>query len=94
MSTLDLYIKAINKINDHFEYANESIKDRAFIKKVLDDLTETLVAEQKTKQTITAQQIKDFRAETGAGLIMCRNALVYASGDHEAALSYVRRRMI
>lgn len=36
------YIKAINKIQDHFEYANESLKDRAFIHKVLAELTESL----------------------------------------------------
>lgn len=36
---IDNYIKAINKIDDYFEYANESIKDRAFIHKVLEELT-------------------------------------------------------
>lgn len=36
---IDHYIKAINKIDDYFEYANESIKDRAFIHKVLEELT-------------------------------------------------------
>lgn len=39
---LEHYIKAINKIDDHFEYANESLKDRAFIQKVLAELTESL----------------------------------------------------
>ena len=39
---LTAYIKAVDKIQDHFEYANESLKDRAFIHKVLAELTENL----------------------------------------------------
>lgn len=39
---LEHYVKAINKIDDHFEYSNESLKDRAFIHKVLAELTESL----------------------------------------------------
>jgi hypothetical protein len=36
---LEEYKKAINKIDDFFEYANESKKDREFIHGVLDNLT-------------------------------------------------------
>jgi elongation factor Ts len=33
----------------------------------------------------TAEEVKRLREETGAGMIDCRNALVRAAGDHEAA---------
>jgi len=36
---LKLYIKAVNRIDDFFEYANESKSDREFIKTVLNKLT-------------------------------------------------------
>jgi len=36
---LELYIKAVNRIDDFFEYANESKSDRLFIKNVLNRLT-------------------------------------------------------
>jgi hypothetical protein len=36
---LAAYQEAVNKIDDWFEYANESKKDRDFIHKVLDKLT-------------------------------------------------------
>jgi len=40
---LDAYIKAINEIDDWFEYANESKKDREMIHGVLEKLTYRLV---------------------------------------------------
>lgn len=49
---LEHYIKAINKIDDHFEYANESLKDRAFIHKVLGELTENLNKTNKQPPTV------------------------------------------
>lgn len=55
---LEHYIKAINKIDDHFEYANESLKDRAFIHKVLAELTENL---SKPKREIPTRIISRFQ---------------------------------
>lgn len=45
---LQAYIKAINKIDDYFEYANESLKDRAYVHKVLAELTEELIKVSKS----------------------------------------------
>lgn len=36
------YVKSINKIDDFFEYKNESLKDREFVHKVLEELTQEL----------------------------------------------------
>lgn len=44
------YKKAINKIDDWFEYMNESKKDREFIHGVLDNLTGKLEKIYKTNQ--------------------------------------------
>lgn len=44
---LQAYIRAVDKIQDHFEYANESLKDRAYVYKVLAELTEDLVEASK-----------------------------------------------
>ena len=41
-SNLLRYIDAINKIDDYFEYANESIKDRKKVYQILGNLTESL----------------------------------------------------
>lgn len=49
---LNAYIKAVDKIQDHFEYANESVKDRAFIHKVLAELTENLSKTNKQPPTV------------------------------------------
>jgi hypothetical protein len=38
----EAYQIAVNRIDDFFEYANESKKDRKFIHGVLDTLTKTL----------------------------------------------------
>lgn len=35
---LSLYRKAINQIDDYFEYINESKRDREFVHKILDKL--------------------------------------------------------
>lgn len=39
---LRLYVQALNRIEDYFEYMNESKKDREFVQKVLSELTEKL----------------------------------------------------
>ena len=46
---LNAYIEAINKIDDHFEYANKSSKDREFVQKTLSELSEDIkkITEQK-----------------------------------------------
>ena len=40
--TLEAYKTTVNRIDDWFEYANESVKDREFIHKELDKLTAKL----------------------------------------------------
>ncbi len=42
--------------------------------------------------TITANQVKELRARTGAGIIDCRNALAEAAGDVEKAQQLLRAR--
>lgn len=39
---LELYQKAVNKIDDYFEYRNESAKDRNYIYGILLELSESL----------------------------------------------------
>lgn len=41
-SALDAYQQAINRIDDYFEYINESAKDRAYVHSVLERLTTAL----------------------------------------------------
>ncbi|MDR0535740.1 MAG: translation elongation factor Ts [Puniceicoccales bacterium] len=41
---------------------------------------------------ITAQQVNDLRARTGAGLMDCKKALVEANGDPEAAAEILRKK--
>lgn len=43
MTRLECYQKAINKIDDYFEYANESKLDRERVHKILADLSANLV---------------------------------------------------
>lgn len=40
---LEAYQKAINKIDDYFEYRGESEKDRKRVHKILAELTENLI---------------------------------------------------
>jgi elongation factor Ts len=42
--------------------------------------------------TITAQQIKELRQETGVGILDCRNALETAGGDFDKALDLLREK--
>ncbi len=41
---------------------------------------------------ITAQQVKDLREKTGAGMMDCKKALVETAGDFEKATNYLRER--
>ena len=41
---------------------------------------------------ITAQQVKELREETGAGVLDCRKALEQANGDFEKAVIYLREK--
>ncbi|MFO8145600.1 MAG: translation elongation factor Ts [Candidatus Syntrophosphaera sp.] len=43
---------------------------------------------------VTAKMVKELRERTGAGMMECRNALVEAKGDIEAAIKYLRERGI
>jgi elongation factor Ts len=42
--------------------------------------------------TITADAVKELRERTGAGMMDCKNALVEADGDVEAAVGLLRER--
>ncbi len=42
--------------------------------------------------TITAQQVADLRARTGAGILDAKNALVEANGNEEAAIDVLRKK--
>jgi elongation factor Ts len=42
--------------------------------------------------TITADQVKTLREQTGAGMMECKSALVEAGGDLEAAVTILRKR--
>lgn len=42
-AVLEAYKKAVNRIDDFFEYANESVSDRKYVHEVLDKLTKELV---------------------------------------------------
>ena len=42
-NTLPIYQKAINKIDDYFEYMSESDKDKKKVRKVLAELSQDLV---------------------------------------------------
>ena len=42
--------------------------------------------------TITADAVKELRERTGAGMMDCKNALVEANGDFEAAVVLLRER--
>ncbi|CAM3123469.1 translation elongation factor Ts [Rariglobus hedericola] len=41
---------------------------------------------------ITATQVNDLRAQTGAGLMDCKRALVETNGDIEAAITILRKK--
>ncbi len=41
---------------------------------------------------ITAQQVKELREKTGAGMMECKHALTEAKGDAEAAIRILRER--
>ena len=43
---------------------------------------------------ITAEQVKELREKTGAGMMDCKKALAEAGGDLEKAVSYLRERGI
>ncbi len=43
---------------------------------------------------ITAKMVGELRAETGAGLLDCKKALVESDGDLESALTYLRKKGI
>ncbi|MBN4070889.1 elongation factor Ts [Crocinitomix catalasitica] len=42
--------------------------------------------------TITASQVNELRKKTGAGMMDCKNALVEADGDAEAAIDLLRKK--
>ena len=49
MTKLECYQKAINRIDDYFEYSNESKLDRERVHKILADLTTNLVKSEEQK---------------------------------------------
>jgi elongation factor Ts len=44
--------------------------------------------------TVSAQELKQLREETGAGFMECKNALVDAKGDKEKAITLLREKGI
>lgn len=42
--------------------------------------------------SITAEQIKQLREKTGAGMLNCKNALIETSGDFEKAVAILRQK--
>jgi len=42
--------------------------------------------------TITADQVRQLREQTGAGVMECRKALLESGGDHEKAAAIIRER--
>jgi len=45
-----------------------------------------------TTTTITADQVKQLREKTGAGMMECKSALAEANGDMEEAVTILRKR--
>ena len=43
---------------------------------------------------ISAQQVKELRESTGAGMMDCKKALVECNGDMEKAIVWLRERGI
>jgi elongation factor Ts len=41
---------------------------------------------------VTAQEVNALRKKTGAGMMDCKNALVEAEGDIDAAIDILRKR--
>jgi elongation factor Ts len=41
---------------------------------------------------VTANQVKDLRERTGAGMMDCKKALVEVDGDIEAAIDWLRKK--
>ena len=46
----------------------------------------------KYKMAITASDVNKLRQQTGAGMMDCKNALVEANGDFEAAIDILRKK--
>lgn len=42
--------------------------------------------------SITAQQVQELRAKTGAGMMDCKKALTAENGDFEKAVAYLRKK--
>jgi elongation factor Ts len=42
--------------------------------------------------SVTAEQVKDLRQVTGAGMMECKKALVEADGDHDRAVELLREK--
>jgi elongation factor Ts len=42
---------------------------------------------------ITASDVNKLRQQTGAGMMDCKNALVEANGDFEAAVDILRKKV-
>jgi elongation factor Ts len=41
---------------------------------------------------ISAQEVKELREKTGAGIMACKNALIECTGDQEAAMALLRKQ--
>jgi len=50
MDILEIYREAINKIDDYFEYRNESERDKTFVMGVIDEITPKIQKLQEGKK--------------------------------------------
>ena len=41
---------------------------------------------------VTVKEIQELRAETSAGMDLCKEALESSKGDHEKALEFIRKK--
>ncbi|WP_102270746.1 hypothetical protein [Vibrio cyclitrophicus] len=41
---IEAYVKAVNDLDDHFEYRIDSLKDKAFVLRVLPELNDVLIS--------------------------------------------------
>lgn len=45
---IEAYVKAVNDLDDYFEYRFDSLKDKAFVLRVLPELNDVLISANKS----------------------------------------------
>lgn len=92
---LQHYQNAINKIEDYFEYSNQSEKDKLVVMEIVDELSRNLSgnnrhAAEDTKPPQNADQIQHLMHETGVDYSLAGTALRSAKGDYSKAARILR----